>query len=137
MLLLLLVLRLLSSVLGEALSLLAIGPTLSPPVRSLENAKGIFESSEQWGIWVAYLRPTHPEHPEKGGCWMPSARFPHLKGVGWSKDQLMKVYKALHLSLLRCSGVATLGRPFRHRAAGALPKQSPEGGYSTFQIHPS
>ncbi len=130
-------LRLLSSVVGEALSLLAMGPTFSPPVRSLENAKCIFESSDQWGISVAYLRPTHPEHPDNGGCWMLSARLPHLEGVGWRKDQLMKVYKALHLSLLRGSGVATLGRPFRHRAAGALPKQSLEGVTSTFQIHPS
>ncbi len=31
---------------------------------------------------VVNLRPAHPEHLDKGGCQMPSARLPHLEDVG-------------------------------------------------------
>ncbi len=34
---------------------------------------------------VFNLRPAHPEHLDKGGCQMPSARLPHLEGVGVEK----------------------------------------------------
>ncbi len=49
---------------------------------------------------VDNLRPAHPEHLDKSGYQMPSTRLPHLEGVGVEKKQLMKVYKALQLSLL-------------------------------------
>ncbi len=87
---------------------------------------------------AVYLRPAHPEHLDKGGCQMPSAHLPHLEGVGVERgpaDESLQS-SAVRLPYLRGSGVATFGRPFPHRAAGALPKQSPEGGNRTTQIHP-
>ncbi len=86
---------------------------------------------------VVNLRPAHPEHLDKGGCQMPIARFPHLKGVGVEKGPADESLQdsAAQPPNLRGSGGATLGRPFPPRAVGALPKQSPDGGDRATQIY--
>ncbi len=86
---------------------------------------------------VVNLRPVHPEHLNKGGCQMPSARFPHLEGVGMEKgpaDERVQSCAAQPPNL-RNSGVTTLDRPLPHRSVGMLPRQSPEGGNTAIKIH--
>ncbi len=70
---------------------------------------------------------------------MPSARFPNLEEVGVERGPADERQQspAAQPPYLRGSGMATLGRSFPHRAAGALLKQSLEGGNRTTQIHPS
>ncbi len=89
-------------------------------------------------VWREEL-PAHPEHLDRGGCQMPTTRLPHLEGVGVEKGPADEGLQssAAQPPNLRGSGVATLGRPFPHRAAGALPKQSREGVDRTTQIHPT
>ncbi len=70
---------------------------------------------------------------------MPGARLPHFERVGVEEgpaDERLQSSAALHPNL-RGSGVATLDRIFAHSVDGALPKQSPEGGETTYQIHSS
>ncbi len=89
---------------------------------------------------VVNLRPAHPEHLDKGGCQMPKARFPHLEGLwGWRKDQLMKVYKTLQLSLLTYAALAwqPWAAPSRIEQLERCKNKPPEGGDRATQIHPS
>ncbi len=60
------------------------------------------------------------------------------KRSGWRKDQLLKVYRALHLSVINYAGnLATLAGPNPTGPAGTLPKQSSPNHHRTAQIHPS
>ncbi len=61
------------------------------------------------------LRPAHPEHLNKGGCQMPSARFPYIEGVGVEKGPADESQQssAAQPPYLRGSGVATWAASFR------------------------